>query len=188
MSKKKRDDSYFAADRRRKKKSMMIIIPVIVAVAAASVAGAVLYQPAQAAAISGVECNRTEQLNYHVHTHLDVFVNGQERQVPDDTGILSSPSCLYWLHTHDTTGLIHVEAPQTRDFTLGQFLDIWEQTSDSTGFLGSVSGMNATAYVDGDQFEGNYRDAPLESLEQIALVYGEPPEEIPDDYDFQVQR
>lgn len=188
MSKKKRDDSYFAAGRRRNRKYMMIIIPVIIAVAAASVAGAVLYQPAQAAVISGVECNRTEQLNYHVHTHLDVFVNGQERQVPGNTGILSSPSCLYWLHTHDTTGLIHVEAPQTRDFILGQFLDIWEQTSDSAGFFDSVSGMNATAYVDGDQFEGNYKDVPLESLEQIALVYGEPPEEIPDDYDFQVQR
>lgn len=188
MSKKKRDDSYFAADRRRKKKSLMIIIPVIVAVAAASVAGAVLYQPAQAAAISGVECNRTEQLNYHVHAHLDVFVDGQERQVPDSAGRLSSPSCLYWLHTHDTTGLIHVEAPQTREFALGQFLDIWELTNDSTGFFDSVSGMNATAYVDGVLIEGNYRDTPLESLDQIALVYGEPPEEIPGDYEFQVQR
>jgi hypothetical protein len=187
LSKKKRDDSYFAADRRRKKKSMMIIIPVIIAVAAASVAGAILYQPAQAAAISGVECNRTEQLNYHVHAHLDVFVDGQERQVPEDTGILSSPSCLYWLHTHDTTGLIHIEAPQTMEFTLGQFLDIWEQTNDSTGLFDSVSGMNATSYVDGDLVGGNYRDTPLESLEQIALVYGESPEEIPDDYDFQVQ-
>lgn len=187
LSKKKRDDSYFAAGRRKNRKYMMIIIPIIVAVAAASVAGAVMYQPVQAEPISGVECNRTEQLNYHVHAHLDVFVDGDAVQVPDDTGILNSPQCLYWLHTHDTTGLIHVEAPQTREFTLGQFLDIWEQTRDSE-FFESVSGMNATAYIDGDEFEGSYRDAPLESLEQIALVYGEPPEEIPDEYEFMVQR
>lgn len=188
MSKKKRDDSYFAADRRKKKKSMMIIIPVLVAVAAAAAAGAVLYQPPQALAISGIECNRTEQLNYHVHTHLDVFVDGNELQVPNNIGRLDSPPCLYWLHTHGTDGLLHVEAPQAREFTLGNFLDIWQQTGDSAGFFNSVAGKNATAYVDGEQYEGNYRDAPLESLEQIALVYGEPPAEIPDEFAFDVPR
>ncbi|HLG36918.1 MAG TPA: hypothetical protein VI338_02185 [Nitrososphaera sp.] len=188
MSKKKRDDSYFAAGRRRNRKYMMIILPIIIVVAAAGAAGALLYQPAQALAISGVECNRTEQLNYHVHAHLDVFVDGEKQQIPDNVGILSTPSCLYWLHTHDTTGLIHVEAPQTRDFTLGQFLDVWNNTRDPSGLLESVSAMNATAYVNGDQIEGNYRNVQLESLEQIALVYGRPPEDIPADYDFDVQR
>lgn len=188
MSKKKRDDSYFAADRRKRKKSMMIIIPVIVVVAAAGAAGAVLYQPPQAMAISGIECNRTEQLNFHVHTHLDVFVDGNEQQVPNNVGRLDSPSCLYWLHTHTTDGLIHIEAPQSREFTLGQFLDIWQKTNDSGGFFSSVSGKNATVYIDGDQFGRNYREAPLESLEQIALVYGEPPAEIPDEYTFDVPR
>lgn len=161
----------------------MIIIPIIVAVAAAGAAGAVLYQSPQAAAISGVECNRNEFFNYHVHSHLDVFVDGQKEQVPDNVGILTSPSCLYWLHTHANDGIIHVEAPQTREFTLGQFLDIWEQTRDSQGFFDSTSGMNVTAYVNGDQFEGNYSDIKLESRTQIVLVYGEPPEDIPD-YDF----
>lgn len=183
---KKRDDSYFAAGRRRKKKYMMIIIPIIIAVAAAGAAGAVFYQPPQAAAtISGVECNRNEFNNYHVHSHLDVFVNGQEQEVPANIGILSSASCLYWLHTHSGgDGVIHVEAPQTREFTLGQFLDIWEQTHDSAGLFDSVSGMNVTAFVDGDQFEGNYRNVQLESLKEIALVYGEPPRDIPAEFDF----
>jgi hypothetical protein len=185
---KKRDDSYFAADRRRKKKYMMIIVPVIVAVAAAGAAGAFLYQAPQAAAISGVECHRGEFNNYHVHSHLDVFVDGQKEQVPDNVGILSSPSCLYWLHTHSgAEGVIHVEAPETRDFTLGQFLDIWKQTRDSAGLFESVAGMNATAYVDGNQFEGNYRDVKLDSLREIALVYGEPPKDIPADFDFEAE-
>ena len=114
---------------------------------------------------------------------LEVFVNGQRQQVPDNVGILTSPSCLYWLHTHDDDGIIHVEAPQTREFMLGQFLDIWEQTRDSQGFFDSVSGMNVTAYVNGNQFEGNYRDIELESQKQIVLAYGEPPADIPE-YDF----
>jgi hypothetical protein len=82
LSKKRRDDSYFAVDRRRKRKYMKIIIPVIIAVAAAGVAGAVLYQPPTALAISGIDCNRSEQLNYHIHSHLDIFVNGVQQQVP----------------------------------------------------------------------------------------------------------
>jgi hypothetical protein len=183
--KKRRDDSYFAVDRRRKRKYMMIIIPVIIAVAAASIAGAILYQPPTALAISGVECNRSEQLNYHIHSGLDVFVNGIQQQVPSNIGILSSPSCLYWLHTHSANGIIHVEAPETREFTLRQFIDIWEQTlTNSTAFFDSVSDMPVTAYVDGQRFEGDYRTIPLESLREIVLAYGTPPEDIPAEHDF----
>jgi len=182
---KKRDDSYFAADRRKKKKSMMIIIPVIVAVVVIGVAGAVLYQPTQAAAISGVECNRNEQLVHHIHSHLDVLVDGEKMSVPSGIGILTSPSCLYWIHTHSSDGLIHIEAPQEKNFTLGQVLDIWRQTKDTSGFFNSVAGVNATAYVDGEKFDGNYRDVKLDSLEEIALVYGKPPNNIPDKFDFE---
>src|SRR5438105_828169 len=128
---------------------MMIIAPIIIAVAAATAAGALLYTPQQVMSINGVECHTLEQTNYHVHSHLDVFVDGQKQQVPSKIGILSSPSCLYWLHTHDTDGIIHVEAPQAHDFTLGQFLNIWNQTRDTDGFFNSVSDMNVTVYVDG---------------------------------------
>jgi hypothetical protein len=183
--KKRRDDSYFAVDRRRKRKYMMIIIPVIIAVAAASIAGAILYQPPTAMAISGIECNRSEQLNYHIHSGLDVFVNGVQQQVPSNIGILSSPSCLYWLHTHSANGIIHIEAPETREFLLGQFIDVWEQTlTNSTAFFDSVSDMPVTAYVDGQSFEGDYRTIPLESLREIVLAYGTPPEDIPAEHDF----
>jgi hypothetical protein len=183
--KRRRDDSYFAVDRRRKRKYMMIIIPVIVAVAAAGIAGAILYQSPTAMAISGIECNRSEQLNYHIHSGLDVFVNGVQQQVPSDIGILSSPSCLYWVHTHSEDGIIHVEAPETREFMLGQFIDIWEQTlTNSTEFFDSVSDMPVTAYVDGQRFEGDYRTIRLESLREIVLTYGTPPEDIPADHDF----
>jgi hypothetical protein len=183
--KKRRDDSYFAVDRRRKRKYMMIIIPVIIAVAAASIAGAILYQPPTAMAISGIECNRSEQLNYHIHSGLDVFVNGVQQQVPSNIGILSSPSCLYWLHTHSANGIIHIEAPETREFLVGQFIDVWEQTlTNSTAFFDSVSDMPVTAYVDGQRFEGDYRTIPLESLREIVLAYGTPPEDIPAEHDF----
>jgi len=162
----------------------MIIIPVIIVAAVAIIAGAILYQPPTAAAISGVECHTAEQLNYHVHSHLDIFVNGVQEQIPSNIGILSSPSCLYWLHTHTNDGIIHVEAPEARQFTLGQFLDIWKQTSNSTALFNSVSNMSVTAYANGEKFEGDYRTIPIESLKEIVLVYGTPPENIPSGYDF----
>lgn len=178
----KRDDSYFSADRRRKKKYTMIVIPVVAAVAAIGIVAAILYQPPEVQAISGVECHSREVTNYHVHAHLDVFVDGQERGVPDRLGILSS--CLFWLHTHDGEGIIHVEAPSQREFTLGQLLDIWDETHrTSEEFFSSVSGKPVTAYVNGTEFDGDHRDIKLESRTQIVLAYGTPPAEIPT-YDF----
>lgn len=163
---------------------MMIIVPVMIAVAAAGIAGAIFYQPPTAMAISGIECDRSEQLNYHIHSHLDIFVNGVQQQIPSNIGIITSPSCLYWLHTHSEDGTLHVEAPEAREFAVGQFLDIWAQAHNSTAFFDSISNMPVTAYVDGERFEGDYRTVPIESLKEIVLAYGTPPENIPTGHDF----
>ncbi len=176
----KRDDSYFAADRRKRKKNMMIIIPIVVAVAAIVAISALLYKAPEAQAINGVECHSIESTTYHVHSHLDVFVDGKNQTVPAQIGILTSPNCLYWLHTHDATGTIHVEAPQQKQFTLGQFMDIWQKTAPSSkSFFNSVSGKPIKAYVNGTEVPGNYRSIELQSREQIVLAYGTPPAVIP---------
>jgi hypothetical protein len=176
---KKRDDSYFAIDRRRKRKYMMIIVPIIIAVAVAGAVGAMI-QPS-AASISGIECEGTERHEYHVHSQLDVYVDGTQREVPSNVGILSVPSCLYWLHTHSNDGLIHVEAPERQEFMLGQFLEIWEETHDnSTEFFDSISDKQVTAYVNGTTFEDDYRIIPLEDHTHIVLAYGTPLINIPE--------
>ncbi|AIF84841.1 hypothetical protein NTE_02801 [Candidatus Nitrososphaera evergladensis SR1] len=176
----KRDDSYFAADRRKKKKYVMIIVPIIAAVVAIGAVSALLYKPPEVQAISGVECHPSEITNYHVHAHLDVLVDGKNQTVPSNIGIMQSPHCLFWLHTHDDTGTIHVEAPQQRQFTLGQFMDIWKQThSGSNSFFDSVAGKPLKAYVNGTEFQGDYKNIELKSRQQIVLAYGNPPDKIP---------
>src|SRR5919199_923190 len=77
--------------------------------------------------IDGIQCNPIEHVAFHIHTHLDIFINGKSFTVPSQIGIKSDERCLYWLHTHDDTGIIHIEAPEKRDFTLGQFFDIWNE-------------------------------------------------------------
>src|SRR5690349_15947730 len=53
---------------------------------------------------------------FHIHAHLTVTINGHDASVPADTGITST--CMHSLHTHDSTGIIHIESPKKEDFTL----------------------------------------------------------------------
>ncbi|HSX31116.1 MAG TPA: hypothetical protein VLE99_04320 [Candidatus Saccharimonadales bacterium] len=60
----------------------------------------------------------------HTHTHLDVYIHGQKTAVPAEIGILSNG--ISPVHTHDASGVIHVESPDANaSYTLGQFFNIW---------------------------------------------------------------
>ena len=76
--------------------------------------------------VDGIECNVNEQFLFHIHAHLSIFVNGQLMYIPPQIGIITG-KCIYWLHTHDESGIIHIESPIKRDFTLGQFFDLWKK-------------------------------------------------------------
>ena len=43
--------------------------------------------------------------------------------------------CIYWLHTHAPDGVIHIESPTQRIYTLGNFFDDWRQplSADQVG-------------------------------------------------------
>ena len=79
---------------------------------------------------------------------------------------------IYWLHTHDATGIIHVESPDDRTYTLGQFFDIWGQPLTS----GEVAGLKGVvrAYIDGKPSSGNPRGIVLGAHLQITLEVGAP--------------
>ncbi len=85
--------------------------------------------------IGGIPCDTAAHDNEtHYHAHLEVYVNGQPVTVPGDIG-RQSPGCLYWLHTHDTDGIIHIEAPKDQTYKLGQFFDIWGQPLSKTQLM-----------------------------------------------------
>lgn len=128
--------------------------------------------------IDGIQCSSSEQTVLHIHSHLDVYVNGQQEIIPANIGITSS--CLYWLHTHDTTGVIHIESPYDATFYLGQFLDIWQNSTVDTQVPSGIP----TAYVNGSQVSGDYKSIPLGSYNEITLIYGTAPSVIPQSYNF----
>lgn len=118
----------------------------------------------------GISCQTGEQSIFHIHAHLTIFVNGAPRQIPASIGIPGR--CLYWLHTHDADGIIHIESPVRRTFTLGQFFDEWGQPL-SPDQAGPATG-HVTALYNGKVYQGNPRDIPLNSHAQIQLDIGTP--------------
>lgn len=128
--------------------------------------------------VDGIQCQVGEMLTYHIHAHLDIFIGGKAMTVPANTGIYNTPSgqCLYWLHTHDTTGVIHIESPSQQSYTLGQFFDIWGLPLDVGDLAGHLvgTGDQFKAFVDGKAWTGNPRDIALQSHAEIALEYGPP--------------
>ena len=136
-------------------------------------------------AIDGIGCQTSEQTVFHIHTHLTIFVNGQQRQVPAGIGIpgavaqqtpggpfVDSGSCFYWLHTHAADGIIHIESPVQRTYTLGEFFDEWGQPL-GPGQVGQAHGK-VTVIVNGQVFKGNPRDVPLGSHENLQVEVGTP--------------
>lgn len=136
--------------------------------------------------VNGIHCNAGEKLVYHVHTHLTVFVNGSQRQIPYGIGIVpprqvsqtaegpfvTSGTCFYWLHTHAADGIIHTESPVHRTYTLGNFFNIWGQPL-GPGQVGPAHG-HVTAIYNGRAYQGNPRDIPLNAHAQIQLEVGTP--------------
>ncbi|MGH3274010.1 MAG: hypothetical protein ACRDNZ_06740, partial [Streptosporangiaceae bacterium] len=83
-----------------------------------------------------------------------------------------SGTCFYWLHTHAADGVIHIESPVQRTYTLGQFFDEWGQPL-GPGQVGPDRG-HVTALVNGKVDQGNPRDIPLTAHARIQLEVGTP--------------
>lgn len=114
---------------------------------ATATAGETVYNP-DYPPIDGVYCDQLEQTAYHHHVLLTIYIDGQQVSVPAGVGIAgdpSSPTCYYWLHTHDTTGIVHIEAPSGGSYTLKNFLDVWQSFANSNSSIGYPSQLASSA-------------------------------------------
>ena len=80
--------------------------------------------------VNDIECHSAEHFDLHIHTKLVIMIDNQLYPIPANIGIIPG-HCIYWLHTHDNSGLIHIESPIKRNFTLGDFLQIWKLFDNS---------------------------------------------------------
>jgi hypothetical protein len=134
-----------------------------------------------------IPCDQLEHTQVHYHTLLRILNQGNAVAIPTDVG--RTASCLYWLHMHTgEPGIIHVEAPGDRTFTLGDFFQVWGAWAGKAQPLDSthVSSFTLTAeqrllvYVDRDDglgpvaYPGDPKAIVLEPREIITLEIAPP--------------
>ena len=130
----------------------------------------------------GLPVLSAEAFVVHIHQHLDLYVRGKHEPIPALIGINVKERYLSPFHTHDFSGVIHVESPTRRTFTLGQFWDVYGVRFDSH-CVGGVCGR-VRVWVNGRRWTGSPRAVVLRSHEEIVVAVGAPPARIPRRYGF----
>jgi len=136
--------------------------------------------------VDGIDCKGSLDNQFHHHVHLSMFVNGEQIALPRGTGMKNPghnkfvyhATCVYYLHTHDETGIIHIEPPDDRTFTLLQYFDLWGEPLSTSGFAGYDGAV--AVYIDGALQPGmDPTTINFSPFEEITLVIGPPPSWIP---------
>ena len=150
---------------------------------------------------AGLAPKTHEFFAYHVHAHLDVFVNSRQIRVPAGIGIeirdpavhrfpepdgsvgyggISPPckhACISPLHTHDPDGILHTESARAHPNRLGQFFTEWAVRLDRACIGGYCQGVRF--YIDGKRYRGDPRAITLTDHKDIVITVGRPPHPIP---------
>ena len=111
----------------KKIKNWAIFILIVVGIVALIVwgisSGAAKAEECRTAPATEIYIESHTNLMSHAHAQLLISVGGVNQEVPTNIGVL--PNIMRPVHTHDSSGKLHIEAPCVRDLTLGDFLDIW---------------------------------------------------------------
>lgn len=130
--------------------------------------------------VDNVYCDHLEGMVMHLHAHVSLYINGQNVAIPQYVGIARNAKsgrviCYYWLHVHDHSGIIHIEPPVRQTFTLGQFLNEWQQRFAGLGFpeqLLLTKGWRM--WTNGLPYHGTLESIPLTEHTLITLAYNSP--------------
>lgn len=125
--------------------------------------------------IDGIRCDAMEAQGVHVHSHVAIFYNGRQVELPGFIGAVPSGDggCFYWVHTHDGSGIVHIEAPAGtygRQYTLHDLFAIWGLPVTKAS-IGSLRGPIRT-YVNGTRIDGSPAKILLRSQQQIVIEIG----------------
>ncbi|SRR5579875_420406 len=167
---------------RRQDKNTIIAIGAIAAVVAVLVVVSYSLNHAtngsdKASIIDGVGCEKVQSDGFHSSAHLDLFVGGRPYEVPSEIGVING-TCRYWLNTQDESGILHLDAPQSNQFTLGQFYDIWKATSSPP------PPGTPEIYINGKRESNGINETAIGPGDEIAVIYGYKPSIIPSSYHF----
>lgn len=158
--------------------------------------------PMRRTRLAGLTPEHFEHLTYHVHSHLDIFVNGKPVKIPAGIGIntrdpgvhheplgdgslayggiqMCKQPCISPLHTHADLGLLHTETSKPTPNRLGEFFVEWGVRLDRNCVGGYCNPDSILVYVNGKRYTGDPRKILLANHTEIAIVIGTLPPKIP---------
>ncbi len=111
---------------------------------------------------------------FHIHQLLHIYDDGLLVPVAKDIGVDDSQDVELALHTHDASGVIHMEADKPFRATLGDLFTVWGLGfgPDHIGGLEATDDKPLTVYVNG----GAVTDPaahPLAKNDNIVIAYGD---------------
>jgi hypothetical protein len=107
---------------------------------------------------------------FHIHAQLSVYDQGLLVTVPANLGIDERHHVESTIHTHDTTGIIHVEAPRPYPYKLGDLFSIWG-VRFGAGTLGALQEDRVWVYVNGTLITDPARHV-IANGDDISIGYG----------------
>jgi hypothetical protein len=136
-------------------------------------------------AIGNFNCILNPPQTFALYTHVSIIVNGEPQAIPTDLG--ASPQgathCFYTIHTHDSTGKVHVTPSASGTFTLSQFFEIWKQPFTNTNVAGFTGLPVAVFVTDGTTTtkiaDADWNNIELKSHREITISVGTEVTEIP---------
>jgi hypothetical protein len=122
----------------------------------------------------GIPALKAEGQRLHIHQHLDIAVRGKVYAAPAGIGIDHHGRFISPLHTHDFSGITHVESPTVRTFTLGQWFDVWGLRFSTTCLGGycAKGKERVWVFVNGKRWLGNPRQVVLKEHQEIVVAFG----------------
>jgi hypothetical protein len=129
------------------------------------------------AVIDGVGCASSVQ--YHIHALLSIYQDGTRLALPGSIG--RNGHCDYDMHTHDGSGVMHIETNVAKTFTLGQFFALWGQPLSAAAVAG-LPGQPTFYVIDNEKvarFTADPSAITLNAHREIVIVTGTPPTQVP---------
>ncbi len=179
---KKKSEKIDYEKERRKDKNTIIAISIIAAIVATLAVASYELNKTQTdsdkvSMIDDIKCDKSQSSNFHMNAHVDVFVGGRLQEIPAEIGIINN-TCRYWIYTQDASGIMHIDSPIVKQFTLSQFFDVWKATS-------SVPPIGTPAiYINGQETSSTLNETVIKPHDEIAIVYGIKPAVMPSLYQF----
>lgn len=170
-----RNQSKYRARRTLRIASFLLVVAALIIILAYSGVFASLGQVPPA--------NDNQQMVMHIHPRLEIIIDNHKVTIPASVGITSAiwkdhsidrygMTGMAPLHTHDSSGVIHVESAVLGNYTLGQFFAVWGVQFNESCIMDkcSTGGGSLVVLVNGVR-NYEFRNLVLRDGEQITIQF-----------------